>query len=369
MNLAGTSELTYSIEPSTIEILVVEDSPTQALQLQFELESRGFKVDTAPDGRAAIGKLNLHVPTLVISDIVMPEMDGYELCRRMKNNEILREIPVILLTALSDPKEIIRGLESGADNFITKPCRADMLIARIQYILVNKSLRKNSASKDGIDIFFAGQVHRLQAASTQVFDLLFSSYEAALNHFKDLQEANNNLRTAYEQIEEQSLKLKELALVDELTGLYNRRGFLTLAEHQFKVADRSNSSLALLFMDLDNFKSINDTLGHAEGDKVLVFASDIFRNTFRQSDILGRFGGDEFVVLITDENDTTEDLLKARLETSLHEFNSERAASYRISTSVGIARRGPEFPCSLEELLKSADSLMYQDKQRKRLGR
>ena len=109
----------------------------------------------------------------------------------------------------------------------------------------------------------------------------------------------------------------------------NRRGFLTLAEHQLKVADRSNSTLALLFMDLDNFKSINDTLGHAEGDKVLVSAAEILRNTFRQSDILGRFGGDEFVVLITDENDTTEDFLKARLETSLNEFNSEQASSYK----------------------------------------
>ncbi len=365
MNSSGNSELTYSIEPSTIEILVVEDSPTQALELQFSLESRGFKVDTAPNGRAAVEKLSRHVPTLVISDIVMPEMDGYELCRYMKNSEILRDIPVILLTALSDPKDIIRGLDSGADNFITKPCRPDMLIARIQYILVNKTLRKNSLSQDGIDIFFAGQVHHLQAPSTQVFDLLFSSYEAALNHFRELQDANDQLRTAYEQIEAQSLKLKELALVDELTGLYNRRGFVTLAEHQLKMADRSNSTLALLFMDLDNFKSINDTLGHAEGDKVLVAAADIFRNTFRKSDILGRLGGDEFVVLITDENDTSEDFLKARLETSLNEFNSGQSLSYRLSTSVGIAFRRPESPCSLKELLERADGLMYQDKQTK----
>ena len=347
MNLAGTSELTYSMKPSTIEILVVEDSPTQALELQFALEGRGFKVDTAPNGKAAIEKLSLHVPTLVISDIVMPEMDGYELCRYMKNSEILREIPVILLTALSDPKEIIRGLESGADNFITKPFREDILVARIQYILINKILRKDSASHDGTDIFFAGQVHRLQAPTTQVFDLLFSSYEAALNHFRELQEVNDQLRTAYEQIEEQSLKLKELALVDELTGLNNRRGFLTLAEHQLKVADRSSSTLTLLFLDLDNFKSINDTLGHAEGDKVLVSAAEILRNTFRQSDILGRFGGDEFVVLITDENDTNENSLKARLEKGLNEFNSRRVSGYSISISVGIAHRGPEFPLPL----------------------
>lgn len=369
MDSVETGKTPYMIEPSTIEILVVEDSPTQALELQFALENRGFIVDTASNGRAAVEKLSRHIPTIVISDIVMPEMDGYELCRHMKNSEILRDIPVILLTALSDPKEIIRGLESGADNFITKPFREDMLVARIQYILVNKALRKNSSSQDGIEIFFAGQVHRLQAGSAQVFDLLFSSYEAALNHFRELQEVNEQLRTAYEQIETQAAKLKELSLVDELTGLNNRRGFLTLAEHQLKIAERANSIIMLLYMDLDNFKHINDTLGHAEGDKVLVAAAEIFRATFRQSDILGRLGGDEFVVLITDENDTSEEFLKARLESRLHEFNSEMGRSYRLSISIGISVRTPNAPCSLKELMDQADSLMYQDKQRKHLRR
>lgn len=359
----------YTIDPSTIAILVVEDSPTQALELQFALEGRGFKVDTSPNGRAAVEKLSRFVPTIVISDVLMPEMDGYELCRHMKNNEFLRDIPVILLTALSDPKEIIRGLESGADNFITKPFREDILVARIQYILVNKALRKNSSSQDGIEIFFAGQVHRVHAASTQVFDLLFSSYEAAINHFRELQEANDQLRTAYEQIETQAAKLKELSLVDELTGLNNRRGFLTLAEHQIKMAERANSILMLLYMDLDHFKQINDNLGHAEGDKVLVAAADIFRATFRQSDILGRLGGDEFVVLITDEDDTTEEFIKARLERSLHEFNCEKGRNYKLSISAGMAVRRPDAPCSLRELMGRADSLMYQDKQRKHVQR
>jgi hypothetical protein len=100
-------------------------------------------------------------------------------------------------------------------------------------------------------------------------------------------------------------------------------------------------------MDLDNFKHINDTLGHAEGDKVLVAAADIFRTIFRQSDILGRLGGDEFVVLITDENDTGEEFLKARLERSLHEFNSEKSRNYKLSISIGMSVRRPDAPCSV----------------------
>lgn len=184
------------------------------------------------------------------------------------------------------------------------------------------------------------------------YDILFKTQQA-LNKANDL-------------LKKQAAKLRELSLVDPLTGLNNRRGFLTLAEHQLKVADRNNSALVLLYMDLNHFKQINDTLGHAEGDRVLVAAADLFRKTFRQSDIIGRLGGDEFVVLVTDENDTSEDLLKIRLEESLSEFNSKTDLKYKLSTSVGVAIWRPENPCTFEELLSQADSAMYQDKKRRR---
>ena len=118
-------------ENSNTKILVVEDSPTQAIRLQHILETRGFEVAVAFNGKAALEHLEHDRPSIVISDVIMPEMDGYELCKRIKSDEGLKDIPVILLTSLSDPEDIIRGLEVGADNFITKPYQEKLLVSRI----------------------------------------------------------------------------------------------------------------------------------------------------------------------------------------------------------------------------------------------
>ena len=108
-------------EDTQVEILVVEDSPTQAERLKYILEVEGYQVTVARNGKEALSSLSEHRPTLVISDIVMPEMDGYQLCRRIKADQDLRSIPVILLTALSDPSDVVKALECSADNFLTKP--------------------------------------------------------------------------------------------------------------------------------------------------------------------------------------------------------------------------------------------------------
>src|SRR6185503_16287206 len=120
-----------------VEILVVEDSPTQAERLRYILEQHNYSVSVAQNGKQALTLLSQHKPTLVISDIMMPEVDGYQLCQQIKTNESLKDIPVILLTSLSDPKDVIRGLECRADNFITKPYDEEYLLSRIHYILAN----------------------------------------------------------------------------------------------------------------------------------------------------------------------------------------------------------------------------------------
>ena len=120
------------------EILIVEDSPTQALKLQYILEQHDYRVAVANNGQKALNYLKEHTPALVISDIVMPEMDGYEMCRKIKERESLKDIPVILLTSLSDPADVIRGLQCGADNFVTKPYQEDFLISRVKSALINQ---------------------------------------------------------------------------------------------------------------------------------------------------------------------------------------------------------------------------------------
>lgn len=199
-------------------------------------------------------------------------------------------------------------------------------------------------------------------------NILQSCREQGLD-YEILFKTQQALNKAHELLKKQADELEELALVDELTGLNNRRGFMTLAEQQLKIADRNDTRLALIYFDLDNFKTINDTLGHAEGDKVLVLASNLLKDTFRQSDIIGRLGGDEFVALITDHHDSTESSLRERLEENFKKFNSQSELNYDLSTSVGIAIRTPEIPLSLAELLEQSDKSMFEDKTRRKMVR
>ena len=184
-----------------VEILIVEDSPTQALHLKYILEQHDYAVTVARNGRDALEYMKTHKPTIAISDILMPEMDGYELCRQIRQDENLKYIPVILLTQLVDPRDVIRGLLSGADNFVTKPYSEQFLISRIQYILANQELRRNAITEMGIEIFFAGQKHFINSDRMQILDLLFSTFENAVQRNQELEQANKELRKALETIE------------------------------------------------------------------------------------------------------------------------------------------------------------------------
>jgi diguanylate cyclase (GGDEF)-like protein/PAS domain S-box-containing protein len=160
-------------------------------------------------------------------------------------------------------------------------------------------------------------------------------------------------------------ELHRLSIVDELTGLYNRRGFLTLSEQQLKLAERTKKSILLFFLDLDHMKWINDTLGHHEGDTALAEIAAILRQTFRESDIIGRVGGDEFAVLAIDGTDEARVVPMNRLRNALENYNKPEGRKYQLSLSIGIARYEPDEPASLDELMAQADTLMYEEKSKK----
>ncbi len=162
-------------------------------------------------------------------------------------------------------------------------------------------------------------------------------------------------------------KLKQLSIVDELTGVNNRRGFLTLARQQMNVANRSKKELGLVFIDMDGMKQINDTLGHLEGDAALRETADILREAFRESDVIARMGGDEFAVLITEIAGIKDDLISHRLQEHVDAHNAREGRRYRISLSTGIVRYDPQNPCPLAELIAKADLLMYSHKQSKKI--
>jgi len=161
-------------------------------------------------------------------------------------------------------------------------------------------------------------------------------------------------------------ELRLLAVRDELTGLHNRRGFMTLADQQLKLAQRLKQPMILVFVDLDQLKSINDRLGHGQGDAALKDMAAVLRHTFRQSDVLGRLGGDEFVALVSEGSPFRGEGIVKRLNDNLSAFNASGDRPYRLGASIGVARYDPQAPMPIEELLNRADTQMYHDKRLRR---
>jgi diguanylate cyclase (GGDEF)-like protein/PAS domain S-box-containing protein len=172
--------------------------------------------------------------------------------------------------------------------------------------------------------------------------------------------------TDRKEMEEQ---LKKMSIMDELTGLYNRRGFLTLAQQQLKVAERTKKEMLLFFADLDNMKWINDNLGHQQGDRALTDIAALLKETFRESDILSRIGGDEFAVLALDTPEINSEMLISRLKDSMKSFNQKRQRRFNLSLSIGLARYLPDTPVTIDHLLAEADRRMYEQKRNSNISK
>jgi len=203
MNIVNTNA------DSPLKVLIAEDSATQAQQLQYILEKQGYRVTATPNGRLALEAARRDKPALIISDVVMPEMNGYELCRRIKSDENLSDVPVVLVTTLSDPHDVIRGLECRADNFILKPYDAEQLLHRIQFVLVNSRMRRSEHSGMGLEIVFGGQRHFITADRLQILNLLLSTYEAAMQRNHELSTTRDTLRQTNMQLEQLTHELED----------------------------------------------------------------------------------------------------------------------------------------------------------------
>ena len=242
---------------NTTGILIVEDSPTQAEALRYVLERNGYMITVVGDGRQALNLISAHQPALVISDIVMPEMDGYELCRRIKGNERFRDAPVILLTSLSNAEDVLEALACGADSFITKPYRADYLLAHVKRTLARQLLRSNKRPYVEVEIGLAGKSEVITADPQRMVGLLLSTYEAAIHRNAELIQVQDELNALNEHLE---------ALVDERTATLSaeitERQRAKEALHQLnaeleqRVADRTAELRAanLRLTELDHLK-------------------------------------------------------------------------------------------------------------------
>lgn len=450
---------------SSIRILLVEDSITQAMRLRYVLEAEGFDVDVASNGEDALTFLENNTPDLIISDVMMPKMNGYELCRKIRENPKHKETPIMLVTTLSDPTDVIRALEAGADNFTTKPYNEQALISRIRYILANAEIRKQRGSEIGIEVFFSGKKYFINSTRIQMIDFLLSTYESAIQKNQELFVSNNKLKEALDNIitlqrnyrqlletnqdaifvydkdrmvryanpaahalfarEKKGLigarlpieedistqkeieikdpygntvfldvrsvstdwdnetmtlsvlrditestqlrkELEQISLTDDLTGLYNRRGFKILSERMVKLARRLQANMFILFGDMDGLKSINDTLGHLEGDNAIRTIASIFKSAFRESDLVARMGGDEFAVIgLINENFVPNRLIE-RMNELIGSFNAKGEAKFRLSVSIGIEQIAYDSQIPIEEMLNAADAKMYKEKEGKR---
>lgn len=235
-----------------------------------------------------------------------PEHDG-GLHALARLHERAPDLPIIVLTGVDDEALSVRALKAGAqDSLVKGEVDGNLLVRAIRYAI---------------------ERHQLQVA------------------------------------------LHAMSLIDDLTGLYNRRGFLTLARQQLKTADRLRKRVSQIFVDLDGLKMINDSHGHREGDQALIETADLLRETFRESDIIARIGGDEFVVLAMENGVGAVDQWTQRLHDSLRARNARPDRRFPLSLSMGVTHYDPDRPCALDDLLDRADSLMYQQKRSKRVSR
>jgi PAS domain S-box-containing protein len=256
------------------KIAIVEDSPTQAQQLKYLLKTHGYQVLSASNGNEALELIMSDRPDIVISDTMMPGMDGYELCKQIKTDEKLKDIPVILLTALSDSAEVIRGLESGADNFLTKPYDEQALFSRIEYLRRNWKLPETKGVQSGIEIAFNGRKYFITSDRLQILNLLLSTYEAAVNKHMELEKAQGELRRLNEQLE-QRVRVRTAELVKaneelklEITGRQQAEHTLKCSEVKYRrLFEAAQDGILILDADTGQITDVNpfltDMLGYS----------------------------------------------------------------------------------------------------------
>ena len=160
-----------------------------------------------------------------------------------------------------------------------------------------------------------------------------------------------------------------MSFIDDLTGLYNRRGFFSLAQKKLEISKRIKKKMFIIFVDIDNMKWINDTFGHREGDQSLIETSEILKRSYREADVIARMGGDEFAIIAMENTETSDEILFSRLQKNLDFHNNETSRGYNLSMSIGIIHFDHESNSTIDELLSRADTLMYEDKKRKKLSK
>ena len=291
-------------------ILVVEDSKTQAARLRWLLQQNGYQVEIASDGQGALDAIAQRKPALILSDIVMPVMDGYEMCRQLKSAPELADINVVLLTSLWDASDIVKGLQSGADYYLTKPYDDNFLLETVRNALSQPV--GQGADEAEIEVSLNDTRYLISSTRLQMLHLLLSTYGNAVQQNRLLMQSQSELHTLNSQLvaqraqieqhrrelEENNARLLAQATRDSLTGLRNHRALQERLREEVSRHRRECEPLSLLLLDVDDFKGFNDGFGHPAGDEVLKSIAIFMEEQARTSDLVARYGGEEFVILL-----------------------------------------------------------------------
>ncbi len=274
-----------------IEVLIVEDSRTQAEHLKYLLEAEGYAVTLATNGRQALDAARTRKPTIIISDIMMPEMDGYALCEAVKSNSALKDIPMILVTDLNSPEDVVMGLQCCADNFITKPYDSQFLLARISQSLKNKELRAKRNVDAAVEIELAGRTYAITAERYQILDLLIPTFEEAVRLNRKLREQQKELA---DQVKERTaanerlvIEMAERHRVEEALRRAHAELEQRVAERTSELSKRTNDLQTLLYVTSHDLR---EPLRSIENFSRLVYERYADRLDDKGQDFLRRIG-------------------------------------------------------------------------------
>ncbi|MGB0582394.1 MAG: diguanylate cyclase [Limisphaerales bacterium] len=345
-------------------ILVVEDNPTESLALRNHFRFGKYEPIMTRSAEEAIDVLQQQSVDLILSDIDMPGMSGYEMCSQIKSDERWHAIPVILLTTLSSPANILQGLKARCDYYLTKPYTRDLLLRSVKELLDHPP---GAPEPDGkpLDVFVEGEKQQVSAGRRHMVNLLFSTYDCAvqqnrqlINTQAELHERNRQLREQQEQLRLANEKLEELATTDGLTGLKNHRTFKTQLDSEYHRAARYGETLSIMMMDVDKFKPFNDTYGHPAGDEVLKEVARIITDSTRSTDLVARYGGEEFVVLLpyTDRENALG--LAERIRANIEGGGWDKR---EITVSIGVGTMEEE-AIDMDKFVSSTDEALYHSK-------
>ena len=283
----------------TMKVLIIDDDPASVALARQWLKKDGHGIVTAADGEEGLSRAAGEEPDLILLDVHMPGMNGFQVCERLKADSRLRNIPVIFLSAADETREKVKGLDLGAVDYVTKPFDRFELPARVRAALRTKRLQ----------------------------DLL----------------------TVYSEI-------------DSLTEVYNRRVLMERLEQEWNRTRRYSTTVAFIMCDIDHFKAVNDTHGHPTGDQVLERIATLLRKSVRSSDMVGRYGGEEFGIIMVNADRDSAASAAERYRSKIESMDlHSRKGEFRVTVSFGVAdSRGKD---SVNQLVTAADRALYKAKE------